>query len=92
MTFRNEAGNPCRQYEIAGTSHERHVGVACRDDGRWLVLLQAITPPAPSGGGQIVPATGGANVAVDAAVGALMQGDPVTAEEEAALLRSGWGG
>jgi hypothetical protein len=52
--------------------------------------MQAITPPANSGPDRFVPATGDAGVAMDAAIGALVFGSPLTGKEEATVIREGW--
>lgn len=90
MTFRNAAGNYCRQYEITGPAINRYVGIACRSEDEWQVQMQAIAPPPNTGPGRIVPATGGASVAIDAATGALVFGAPLTRQEEAAVIRDSW--
>lgn len=90
MTFRNEAGRYCRAYEVAMTSSEHYEGVACRVDGQWSVALQALTAPSRPASGQFAPAGGGKSSAMDAAIGALIEGDPLAGEDEAAAMRKGW--
>jgi hypothetical protein len=89
MTFRNGARNYCRKYEIAARLPDGCAAVACRLGGQWSVQFQA--PPPLSGHARdgIRPA-GVRNPAMDAAVGALMDGDPLGPDEEAAVLRGGW--
>ena len=53
MTFENERGDYCREYEISAAI-ARHVGVACRTGGHWIISYQALLPPAPSAGSGIV--------------------------------------
>jgi hypothetical protein len=90
MTFRNSAGNYCRQYEVTASAINRYVGVACRSEDEWQVEMQAITPPANSGADRFVPATGGASLAMDVAIGALVFGPPLNNEEEATVIRERW--
>jgi len=90
MTFRNEAGDYCRQYDIAAPTHERFAGIACRADGRWAVTMQALLPPSSAASARTVPAGAGNNSAVDAAIGAMIEGDAVVGDEEAAIIRGGW--
>jgi hypothetical protein len=52
--------------------------------------MQAITPPANSGADRFVPATGGASLAMDVAIGALVFGPPLNNEEEATVIRERW--
>jgi hypothetical protein len=89
MTFYNEEGDYCRWYEVAAKS-ARHAGVACRVDGRWFVKLQALIPPPPSAAARTIPAGNSQNSAMDAVIGALIAGDPVTDKEEADAMSRGW--
>jgi anti-sigma factor RsiW len=90
MTFQNEAGDYCRQYEIAAPSRERIAGVACRVGGQWSVAMQAVLPPSVSAAERTVPADASQNGAMDAAIGAIIAGDPVVGDQEAAIIRNGW--
>jgi surface antigen len=88
MTFQNESGDHCREYEV-GFVRTRHVGVACRAGGSWIVSYQALLPSAPSADRGVVPAAS-PRAAMDAAVGALISGDPLSVEGEATLLDKHW--
>ena len=95
MTFQNQSGDYCRQYNIAAASSGDHaggdhVGIACHVGDEWVVRMQALVPPASSAAQRTIPAGGGADPAMDAAIGALIDGDPVVGPEEAALMRKGW--
>jgi hypothetical protein len=90
MTFRDEAGDYCRQYEITTALHERHSGVACRTGGQWTVAMQALLPPSRPSPDRTVLAGGGSNPAMEAAVGAMIDGDPLGRDEETAIIRHGW--
>lgn len=90
MTFRDEAGDYCRQYEMAVPSSRNYTGVACRSGGDWVVKIQAMTAPSRPENDRIVPANGGDRLAMDAAIGALVFGAPLTGEEEAAVLNNDW--
>ena len=90
MTFQNATGDYCREYRIASASPERYAGVACRSGGQWTVRIQALLPPARSASEQIIPAGGNADAAIDTAVGALIEGDPLAVTDEAALINRGW--
>jgi hypothetical protein len=63
-------------------------GVACRiPSGDWSVVLQVPQPPpAP---GRVVPASG-QNSVLHAAINALIDGDPLVAGAEAAIISNGW--
>jgi hypothetical protein len=89
MTFRDESGNYCRQYELVLSAHERMAGIACRiPGGDWSVMLQSLLPGAASS--LTVPASAGRNAALDAAIGALIDGDPLVGEAEAMIMSNGW--
>ena len=89
MTFQNSGGDYCRQYQIAPVTAERYTGIACRTGDDWAVRIQALVPPSAAATDQTIPASGG-NVAMDAAIGALVDGDPVVGEQEAAIMARHW--
>jgi len=88
MTFRNQARDYCRVYEIAVASLERYTGVACRTGDQWSVRIQAMIPPSEVLPGQFVPA-GIDNPAMDAVVRALIDEGPLSTADEAVVLK-GW--
>jgi putative transcriptional regulator len=90
MTFQNAAGDYCREYRIVSASRERYAGVACRSGGLWAVKIQALLPPSRSASEQMIPAGGNTDAAMDTAIGALIDGDPLAGADEAALLSKGW--
>jgi hypothetical protein len=72
MTFRNEAREYCRTYEIEN-AHAQYGGIACRDEaGVWSVVVHALTGPTRVAQA-IVPA-GYRNNVVSAAALSLMDG------------------
>lgn len=89
MTFRNEAREYCREYEVEGASPMYFGGIACRDDsGEWSVLVHAmISPSHPPRA--IVPA-GGRSTAMDAVAVSLMDGDPLAVSDEANVIAKSW--
>lgn len=89
MTFRNESGDYCRQYEIADAAHARHSGVACRADGQWVVAMQTLLPPSRARPERMVLASG-SDAAMEAAVSTMIAGDPLGRDEEAAIIRDSW--
>ncbi len=90
MTFQNEAGDYCREYQVTSTSSQRHAGLACRVGGAWVVSMHALLPPIAAAPGQMVPAGEGAGEPVHAAVAAMISGDPIVGGAEKALLARGW--
>lgn len=90
MTFRNEAGDYCRQYEMAVPTSRSYIGVACRKGGEWIINLQAMTAPSKSHTNRIVPTSGNNKLAMDAAISALVFGAPLTDEEETVVIHKRW--
>jgi putative transcriptional regulator len=90
MTFQNATGDYCREYGIASASPERYAGLACRSGGQWTIRIQALLPPARSASEQTIPAGGNADAAIDTAIGALIEGDPLAVADEAAVINRGW--
>ena len=94
LTFRDEAGHPCREFEIAGDRPgELEFGIACRrsSDGVWhvpIVVAAQPTDTTPESG--FAPASGPAGDALEATLDALGAGPAITPEEEARLLELGW--
>lgn len=86
MTFRNEARDYCRVYEIATSSPERYAGVACRTGDQWSVRIQAMLPPSDVSPGQFVPA-GINNAAMDAVVRSLIDEGPLSPADEVAVIK-----
>jgi putative transcriptional regulator len=90
MTFEDQSGVYCRQYQITMPPSESYSGVACRRGVEWDVRIQALLPPASKAAGRTSPADSGAGAAMDAVVGAWIAGNPVVGDEEAALMRKDW--
>lgn len=89
MTFQDQAGNYCRQYQVTSLSPDRYSGIACRMDQEWIVKIQALVPPSRSSEA-IVPAGEEAEAAIDAVVAAQIYSNPLVGDEEAAIMNNGW--
>ena len=90
MTFEDQSGIYCRQYQITIPPSESYSGVACRTGAEWAVRIQALLPPASKAAERTSPADSGTGTAMDTVVGAWIAGNPVVGDEEAALMRKGW--
>jgi hypothetical protein len=96
FTFRSIGQQPCRRYELRSMAREHFAGFACRDgDGQWAVQAHAkldATPVNP--GTTFAPASGpsvdAADVALEAAIGAVSGGKLYPEAEEKAALVAGW--
>jgi hypothetical protein len=88
FTFRSVDGNYCRQVDIAS---ERGGGeaVACRRDGRWRFEAVSFTAAATTTNGEFRPASGRSS-AIDAVIDERIEGDPLDAASEAALIEQSW--
>jgi putative transcriptional regulator len=88
MTFEDQSGDYCRQYEIIASPSGLYSGIACRTGAEWAVKIQALLPLSRPASGQIVPA--GANAAMDAVIGAWISGNPLVGQDEAVLMSRSW--
>jgi anti-sigma factor RsiW len=83
ISFRNGAGELCRQFSVTGAGSVTDA-LSCRDASGWRV--EAVAPrPAPVG--EIRTASGDAAPAVIAAVDAIIAGDLLVGADEAAALK-----
>jgi hypothetical protein len=96
FSFRSAGQQPCRRYELRSAAREHFAGYACRNgDGQWLVHAHAkLDAPQANPGGGFAPAsgvaTGDADRALEAAIGAASAGGAYTDAEERALIARGW--
>ena len=83
-------GSICREYRIQGGSGH-FGGIACRSsDGLWRVATHTqLAAPAQKKAGYET-ASGDASPTLEATIGALIQGDILTADEEASTRARGW--
>ncbi len=89
LSFVSNSALPCREFRL-GNSSSATQAVACRtEDGSWNTVLAAEAAP-------FAAQTGGYRTATDSddafgsAVGNLMQGDSLGADQESALISRGW--
>jgi anti-sigma factor RsiW len=80
-TFRNDAQELCREFEIDSQDRSTVMSVACRSGDEWRVSFAVV---APGDAGGYAPAS--STEALDAYLSAIEAGDPLTAEEEAEAL------
>jgi hypothetical protein len=91
LTFRSKDGRYCREFEVMAASGGT-TGIACRDGGDWRaeVMLSSAAAP-PSNSNSYTPAAAESDSPAIADVAErLMEGDPLSAQEEARVLASGW--
>lgn len=89
LTLQSASGDYCREIEF-DSADMASVGVACRGDDGWrmVVLAAAETGPGAEGGYATVGEDGAA--AIEAVFARLGGGDPLSVEDEQALIEAGW--
>jgi len=80
-TFRDDADNVCREFELDSDGRSTVVAVACNAAGEWRVSF-AVSAPGEAGG--YAPAS--STEALDAYLSAIEAGEPLSGEEEAEAL------
>ena len=86
LSFNSKTAGWCRQFEVRHATRQVSHALACRgEDGQWSVV--ASTPPGPAG---FVPAGTDRRKAIDDLATSMMQGSPLSPEEEAALIGRRW--
>jgi putative transcriptional regulator len=94
MTFQDQDGDYCRQYycqQSQGTAGSEHyAGIACRKDNKWVVKLQTLVPPPRPEVQQMIASRETADVSTNAVVRALISGNPLAGQAEAAVMGKGW--
>jgi hypothetical protein len=89
LTFRAKDGRFCREFEVVAPAGGS-TGIACRDHGVWRAEVLLSATAAPPDSNYYTPAGGSEEPAVAEVADRLIQGDPLSAEEEARLLSNGW--
>lgn len=80
-TFRDEAQNVCREFELDSADRSTVVSVACNSNGEWRVSFAVAAPGGTDG---YAPAS--STEALDAYLQAIQAGEPLSAEEETETL------
>ncbi len=96
MSFRTADGRVCREYEMLVTSAastSSTIGIACRGAGEgWTDEVLVVSKQAPEGAGQPAyeAASSGGQVALEGFIAETIAGEPLSPEEERALIGRGW--
>jgi len=90
LTFRAADGGFCREVALSSPSRQTTI-VGCRDNGAWIpeAVIQVSGTAGASADNGFVPAAGPA-AELDAIVGALMAGVPLSAAAEREAIAAGW--
>jgi hypothetical protein len=89
LTFRAKDGRFCREFEILASSGGS-TGIACRENGNWRAEVLLGGAAAPPNSNYYTPAAAADESAVAEVVERLMEGDPLSAQQEARVLASDW--
>jgi hypothetical protein len=89
LTFASRSGGYCRQFDLDQNGRPQ-AGIACREGSGWQ--LQALLPRSDTAQGtdDYAVAEGSGDPALDGVAMALRKGDPLSASEEATLIRRAW--
>ncbi|HZF28005.1 MAG TPA: hypothetical protein VE907_02710 [Gammaproteobacteria bacterium] len=90
LTFRTRDGGYCRRMDLT-RERDAAVVLACRRDGGWRVEAASFARVDAAAAGEFRPATETPS-AVEAAIDAAIEGEPLSADAERALLAGGWPG
>lgn len=86
LTFASKSAGWCRQVEVRHATRQVSHALACRgDNGQWNVV--STTAPGPA---SLAPAGADRRKAIDDLATSMMRGDPLSLEEEAALVARQW--
>jgi hypothetical protein len=91
LTFKNNDGAWCRQFEVRYRTKQISFALACRTGtGNWPVV--AVTPlvPLPDGKSFAPASTNSARKAIDDRATSMRNGEPVVGPEEGELIKNGW--
>jgi hypothetical protein len=89
LTFRAKDGRFCREFEIrAGSAGS--TGIACREQGQWRAEVLVSAAADPPNSNYYTPAAQSDESPLAQVVDRLIQGDPLSAQEEAHVVASGW--
>lgn len=86
LSLRTDTGDVCRQYRIEGTDRVGVDALACRRDGRWRTIAQSQSQGAREGEYSVA----GEDGAIDTAIAGLGPARVIEAQQERALIASGW--
>ncbi len=88
VSFRSRGGDYCRTFVLREKS--ALAGLACRDHGAWRLETLAASESAPAAGGEYRAAATALPPAVAGTLDALIAGEPLDANAEAAARDRGW--
>lgn len=89
LTFATKSGAFCREFETLSPNAATRA-VACREDGLWRMAVAVSARPEAAAGDGYVTAESETSAWLDRYLGELIEGAPLGADDEQALIRCGW--
>jgi hypothetical protein len=89
LTFGTADGRYCRQVDLA-SERGRTETLACRRDGGWRLEVASFTAGAGAGPDEVYRPASGPSTPIDSAIDALIDGAPLDAAAERALIGQDW--
>ncbi len=91
LTFKDRAGQFCREYAVTASPEASAVGIACRrNTGRWSIEIHTAQPADASGGAPFRPASSGGIERLNALMTEMSDGDPLDLDQEEQAIKNGW--
>lgn len=89
-SFKNKQGQYCREFGLKSANHASF-NLACKDDQTWTVVASVMADTSPTEGVEgYVPASGQSASLLDDLIREQMEGDLLSPEDEAALIKQAW--
>ena len=90
LTFKDRAGQFCREYAVSASPEASAVGIACRrDTGQWSIEIHT-AQPADASGDQFRPASSRGIERLNALMTEMSDGDPLDLDQEEQAIKDGW--
>lgn len=91
LTFKDRAGQFCREYAVTASREASAVGIACRrDTGKWSIEIHTAQPADATGAAPFRPASGRGIERLNALMTEMSDGEPLTLDQEEAAIRNDW--
>lgn len=91
LTFKDRAGQFCREYAVTGSPEASAVGIACRrDTSKWSIEIHTAQPADATDAAPFRPASSGGIERLNALMTEMSDGDPLTLDQEQAAIGNGW--
>jgi anti-sigma factor RsiW len=89
LTFKTQAGDYCRHVDVT-SARGTIATLACRRSGEWQLEVLRVGPPGSRGPEGLYRPASGTPSALDSTIDELIDGAPLDAQAENALIAGGW--